>query len=110
MLIVTPWVRSTEDNYRNRALIWKDGAFRNSSEECLPTFGELKTVRTYLPNSKDNQSWFEQVDALKKSIDDVGYFDVSLLGCGAYGMAVFRHIEALSFKPSAIYIGGALQL
>ena len=40
VLIVTPWVHSTEDNYRNRALIWKDGAFRNSSEECLPTFGE----------------------------------------------------------------------
>ena len=73
-------------------------------------WGELNSVRTYLPNSKDNRSWFEQVDALKKSIDDVGYFDVSLLGCGAYGMAVFRHIKALSFKPSAIYIGGALQL
>ena len=35
---------------------------------------------------------------------------LALLGCGAYGMAVFPYIKALPFRPSAIYVGGALQL
>ena len=110
VLVVTPWVSSVSANYANRALIWQNGGYQNTSEECLPTFKAIKTVRTHLPQAKESVTWFEQVGLLEQRIKAVGYFDVALLGCGAYGMAVFPYIKALSFHPSAIYVGGALQL
>jgi len=69
----------------------------------------LKTPITYEGTSETPHSnWLETVAALEAEMSR-RRFDIALLGCGSYAMALGRHAKEVLGR-GAIYIGGPLQL
>lgn len=103
VLVIHPFVNTIEQQYKNnRSKIFKD-------PNILPEF-ELKLLKapqTIAGNYDGYISWFDAFNKTCKKIDSID-FDISLLGCGAYGLPLGAYIK--SKGKTAIHIGGALQL
>ena len=115
VLIIHPFIDTMRHNIPKLQKIWSNvpsDIVKGAPYSCFPNVTEFKFLRTPLPKARDNNSisWFDTLDLLRQMIDQIGYFDIALLGCGGYGLPIMSYLSTLSFAPSAIYVGGALQL
>ena len=102
VLVVHPFEDTIISQYRKRELIFSD-------KRILPNF-ELKTlkaVQTIAGNNSGFRDWFEALNYMKEKISNID-FDVSIIGCGAYGMPLAAYVKSIGKK--AIHLGGATQL
>ena len=103
VLVVHPFANSIQAQYHeNRSRLFKD-------ERVLPHF-ELQVLHpplTHAPNTEGFESWQAAFHHLEEQV--LGrYFDVALLGCGAYGLPLAASVRRAGRQ--AIHMGGALQL
>ena len=114
VLIVHPFIDTIRHNIpKLHSSIWtnvQNDTVHGAPYSCFPNVTEFKFVRTPLPTKHNKVSWLDSLEGIQREIDNVGYFDIALLGCGGYGLPLTSYISTLSFAPSAIYVGGALQL
>lgn len=111
ILIVHPFVDSIKANVPKLKEVWSDVRVLGAPYSCMPvSSANLKYVRAKLPVASPTTPWITALDELKLKISQSGYFDLALLGCGGFGMPLLAYIQKLPHKPSAIYVGGALQL
>lgn len=102
VLVVHPFEESIRNQYKKRELLFKD-------KRVLPAF-ELKTYRSIqsLAESETRfDTWFDGLDFMKSEIEQID-FDVSIIGCGAYGFPLAAHVKRLGKK--AVHLGGATQI
>lgn len=113
VLIVHPFVDSFVANIPHLSQIWSkaDPSVIGAPQSCFPlSADQVKFVRPPLPSGAPTKPWIDALEDIKRQIDDVGHFDIALLGCGGFGMPLVQYIAELPHRPSAMYIGGALQL
>ena len=67
----------------------------------------LKSVQSIAGEKTDFNTWFDALDSMKKKIDDID-FDISIIGCGAYGLPLASYIKSIG--KQAIHLGGATQI
>lgn len=102
VLIIHPFEKSITNQYNKREFIFKN-------KSVLPHF-ELLTIRAEQTNGggKENNLFFEDsLNLMKNKIDQLD-FDISILGCGAYGLLLANYIK--NKGKQAIHIGGGLQI
>ncbi len=101
VLVVHPFTRSIESQYRKRELLF-------TNKKILPEF-ELITFKAVqsIGGQTSFSDWFEALDYMKAGIGKIDY-DICLLGCGAYGFPLAAHIKRTGKK--AFHLGGSLQL
>jgi hypothetical protein len=111
VLIVHPFIDTIQAQIPKLQHIWSNVNVTGAPFSCMPaTMNNVKFVRAQLPVANPTRSWNDVLDDLKQQINDVGHFDIALLGCGGFGSPLLTHIKQMTHKPSAMYIGGALQL
>ena len=100
VLVIHPFARSIESQFSRRELL-----FPNS--EVLPAFDLIAypAVQSLGGNDKYD-SWIDALDRMKQDISEIS-FDVSIIGCGAYGLPLGAFVKGLG-KP-AIHLGGVTQ-
>ena len=131
VLVVTPFTETVESQYKNRDKLFinrdafggkeatKDESYLDSSKASdiandasyrLPKF-ELITYKSLLTvgDLRDDrfETWFDALDFMTEEILKLD-FDIALLGCGAYGMALAGRIKKAG--KQAIHMGGTTQL
>ncbi len=104
ILVVSPFSKTIKKQYESRSLLFKD-------ENILPSFKLI----TYTPivslggyESDNIKSWKEALFSMFEDIKKYD-FDICLLGCGAYGLALGSMIYN-QLNKSVMHIGGSLQL
>lgn len=104
VLVVHPFQREIEEQYKRRKLVWGDRA-----DDVLPDFKLItyKPVQSMLGLHTEYQTWF---DALAKMKDDISQldFDVAIIGCGAYGLPLAAYCKCLG--KQAIHLAGSTQI
>eukprot|EP00977_Amphora_coffeiformis_P027202 scaffold34595_cov160-Amphora_coffeaeformis.AAC.12 len=117
VLIIHPFVDSMKSNLPRLDQIWKEARnFGIDPDQCFPRSTKLKFIRPPMHHHSENKTdprrppWMDVLADLKNQIQAAGHFDFALLGCGGFGMPLVHYIASLPHKPSAMYIGGALQL
>lgn len=102
VLVVHPFVRSIESQYKKRQLLFPEPDF-------LPEFELItyKAVQSQAYEKTEFKDWFEALDSMKQGIDKLD-FDLAILGCGAYGLPLAAHIKRSG--KTAFHLGGATQL
>lgn len=101
VLIVHPFARSIEAQYRKRELLFDN--------DLLPFF-ELKTIKAVQSIAGEKTAfsdWFEALDFMKEQMDGTDY-DICLIGCGAYGFPLAAHAKRRGKR--GFHMGGSLQL
>jgi hypothetical protein len=101
VLVVHPFARTIESQYRKRALLFEHGV--------LPEF-QLKTIRAVQSIAGERtpfDSWFAALQSMQNAMDEEDY-DICLVGCGAYGFPLAAHAKRRGRK--AVHLGGSLQL
>jgi hypothetical protein len=102
VLVIHPFVKSIEAQYRKRALLFDD-------PRVLPEF-ELKTLRAVQSiayNDTGFADWFAALHSMEEQIERTP-FDVAIIGCGAYGFSLAAFVKRLGRQ--AVHLGGATQL
>ena len=103
VLVVHAFADSIKRQYQeNRSRLFSD-------PQVLPEF-ELycvKAPQTMLDETAGFSCWSEALADLKKRVDALD-FDVAIIGCGAYGLPLGKHIKQSG--KVAIHFGGAVQL
>ncbi len=105
VLVISPFARSIVGNFDRRKRFFKHYDY--------PDF-ELLTLNvpiTYADLPADHypdQDWFATATALQQQIQKMD-FDVALMGCGSYAMALGVFIEQ-TMRRKAVFVGGVLQL
>lgn len=103
MLVIHPFSKSIESQYKRRKQIW-------ANENILPEFELItyKAIQTIAGNNTENYSdWFEALDIMKKDISKIN-FDIAIIGCGAYGFPLAAECKRMGKK--AIHLGGQVQM
>ncbi|MGA2082517.1 MAG: hypothetical protein ABSH53_18155 [Holophaga sp.] len=103
VLVVHPFRRTIESQYRNRAALFKDPRVLPAFD--LVTFPAVQSVGGVCPDFPD---WFAALDWMKAGIAALD-FDVALIGAGAYGMALAAFIKR-DLERKAVHLGGATQI
>ncbi|GHV00662.1 hypothetical protein FACS1894159_06860 [Bacteroidia bacterium] len=101
VLVVHPFAETIERQYARREQIFPDG--------LLPRF-ELKTIRAVQSIAGEQTpfaDWFEALEWMKGEIDRTDY-DISIIGCGAYGFPLAAHVKRMGKK--SIHLAGITQL
>ena len=104
VLVIHPFETTIRQQYlANRSKLFDD-------PDVLPDF-ELKTIRAVQsiagnrpPMHKD---WFAALEYMERQIDEIGDFDVAIIGCGAYGMPLGAYVKRLG--KVAVHMGGGVQ-
>ena len=103
VLVVHPFAASIEAQYqRHRAALFDD-------PRVLPPF-RLQVLRpplTHAPRTEGFANWNDALRSLQERVLGLS-FDVTLVGCGAYGLPLAAAIRQEGRQ--AIHLGGALQL
>lgn len=103
VLVVHPFTETIQAQYSQREYVHKD-------HRILPNFSlrTIKAVQSITGKKPDNFStWFDALYYMESEIDKIDY-DVSIIGCGAYGFLLAAHCKKRGKK--AIHLGGATQL
>lgn len=103
VLVIHPFASTIRKNYcKSRKLLFKD-------KYILPKFELIcmRSVQSLAGNTAGFMDWFDAYDHMRHEIDKID-FDVSILGCGAYGLPLAAHIK--SKGKQAIHLGGSTQL
>jgi hypothetical protein len=102
VLVIHPFENSIINQYKKR-----DKLFLNT--EILPDF-ELLTIKSEQTNGggrRGSKNFIESLEVMMKKIDSYN-FDISLVGCGAYGLILSNYIKEK--KKQVVHIGGGLQI
>jgi hypothetical protein len=111
ILIVHPFVDTMKAQIPKLHDIWSNVNVIGAPHSCMPaTMNNFKFVRTHLPVTNPTKPWYDALEEMKQDINNIGHFDIALLGCGGFGSPLLTHITQMAHKPSALYVGGALQL
>ena len=103
VLVIHPFADTIASQYKKREKLF-------DNKEVLPEF-ELQTIKAVqtIAGAKDDRfkDWFEALEfmyneAMKKD------FDISLIGCGAYGFPLAAKIKKAG--KQAVHMGGSLQI
>lgn len=102
VLVIHPFADTIKKQYKNRSLL-----FENS--EILPEFNlfTIKAVQTIAYNTTEFSDWFEALNFMKSEVDKIE-FDVAIIGCGAYSLALCSYVKEIG--KGAIYLGGSTQI
>ena len=103
VLVIHPFAELIESQYHNK----REELFSNA--DVLPLF-HLRTIKAVQSLGGINhgfKDWFEALEWMKKEMDKE-YYDIALIGCGAYGFPLAAHAKRTGHK--AVHIGGSLQL
>lgn len=103
VLVVHPFDETIRSQYSRREKLFAD-------KRILPDF-ELVTyrpVQSFLGLKTPYRDWFEALDKMSDAISRMN-FDIAILGCGAYGMALGAFIKK-KMGRKAFHLGGVTQL
>ena len=104
VLVIHPFEKSIRYQYEHN----REKIFDNP--DMLPEF-QLMTIRAVQSiagnRPKEHKDWFAALHYMESQIDNIGDFDVAIIGCGAYGMPLSAHIKRLG--KIAIHAGGGVQ-
>jgi hypothetical protein len=103
VLLVSPFARTIEAQYRRRELIWP------SRPEMLPDF-QLRTVRVPLSAAlvkPEYPDWFTAMEAIRRQMA-AEPFDVAIIGAGAWSLPLA--VYAKSLGAWGIHLGGPTQI
>lgn len=104
VLVVHPFERTIRYQYENH----RKELF--ATPDLLPEF-ELKTIRAVQSiagnRPVEHKDWFAALHYMEHQIDEIGDFDVALIGCGAYGMPLGAYVKRLG--KVAVHMGGGVQ-
>lgn len=106
VLVVHPFAASIERQYaRHRAgdKLWPDVVLPPDMDLVV-----VEAVSALGGEEPPHGSWAASLQSMEARIDALLPVDVALLGCGAYGLPLARHV--VDRGASAIYVGGGLQL
>ncbi len=103
VLVVHPFEATIQEQYTHR----RADLFAN--RDVLPEFEliTLKAVQSIGGNRTEFKDWFEALEYMENRVSEID-FDICIIGCGAYGMALAAHVKRLG--KQAIHIGGGVQL
>lgn len=102
ILVVHPFAKTVAVQYSKRRELFSDC-------RVLPDFDLItfKAVQTIGSNTSGFSTWFDALEYMKNEISNL-YFDIAILGCGAYAFPLASHIKKMGKK--AVVMGGATQL
>jgi hypothetical protein len=102
VLVIHPFRKSIEAQYRRRDLLFSDG-------RILPEFEliTMQAIQTIADEPTGFPDWFAALKSMTDSMARIE-FDVALIGCGAYGFSLAA--EAKRLGKQAFHLGGATQL
>lgn len=104
VLVVHPFVDSIKSQYENnRERLFDDPDVR-------PRFKELilvRAVQSIVGTRTDYVDWFEALKHMEDEISQLD-FDIALIGCGAYGMALAAHVKRMG--KQAVHLAGWTQM
>lgn len=104
VLVVHPFVDSIKSQYENnRERLFDD-------PDVLPRFKELilvRAVQSIVGTRTDYVDWFEALKHMEDEISQLD-FDIALIGCGAYGMALAAHVKRMG--KQAVHLAGWTQM
>jgi len=105
VLVVHPFAETIKSQYGRRNKLF-------ANPDVLPEFKSLtviKAVQSVAGNGGNTgfKDWFDALKYMKNQMDDVDY-DVALIGCGAYGMALAAHAKRKG--KIAIHLAGWTQM
>ncbi|MDH5248138.1 MAG: hypothetical protein OEW40_04000 [Cyclobacteriaceae bacterium] len=104
ILVVHPFSKSIQTQYRLKDKVFK-GAHQLPDFE-LTTYKAVQSIAGNRPPGFDN--WFHALEAMKNDISKID-FDISILGCGAYGMPLAAFIKR-DLKKKSVHLGGNTQI
>lgn len=102
VLVIHPFSESIKIQYKKRELLF-------DNPDILPEF-HLKTitaVQSIANNTVPYKDWFEALESMKTKIKQTD-FDISIIGCGAYGLPLGAYVKRIGKK--AILLAGGTQL
>ena len=102
ILVVHPFAKTIALQYSKRRELFSD-------RQVLPAFELItfKAVQTIGSNTGGFDTWFDALEYMKNEISKL-YFDIAILGCGAYAFPLASHIKRMGKR--AVVMGGATQL
>lgn len=110
VLVVTPFAESVKAQFARREELHSKGILLPAAElttyETPITYSSLKRIYEK-PRFARTESWIAELELMDRELSSLD-FDVALLGCSSYGMALGPRLEAAGKK--AVYIGGAVNL
>lgn len=102
VLVIHPFAKSIKMQYEKRDLVWGE-------RKLLPDFNlmqiKMPLSEAIMPSAFNN--WKEQLDYLKKQMDEFDY-DVVLVGAGGYSLLLAQHAKASG--KIGIHLGGSTQV
>ena len=103
VLVIHPFDETIRRQYARREKLFAD-------KRILPGFdlSTYRPVRSFLGLKTPYRDWFEALDKMSDDISRMN-FDVAILGCGAYGMALGAFIKK-TMGRKAVHLGGVTQL
>ncbi len=102
VVVIHPFARTIENQYGKRRQLFEN-------KEILPEFDLrcVKAVQTLAGNRCEHETWLDALEWMYRETMKEE-FDVSLLGCGAYGLPLAVKIKRAG--KQAVHVGGSLQL
>jgi hypothetical protein len=102
VLVVHPFAQSIEAQYERRDLLFDD-------PRVLPEFEltVLQAVQSIAGTPTDYPTWFDAYRHMCEQMSEIP-FDVAIVGCGAYGLALAAHAKRIGRK--GVVLGGAVQI
>ena len=102
VVIVHPFSDTIKRQYDQRSNLFKN-------KDILPNFDlrVVKAAQTLAGSTTAFESWFDALEWMYYQIISED-FDVAIIGCGAYGLALASMIK--SYGKVAIHMGGATQI
>ena len=114
ILVITPFAKSiqTQLDVSKRDKVWK-GKWNGFWSKNI-NFKFIKFPHPYLISSDEDKAKFPvNLDLLMKqhykNIDEIGDFDIALIGAGAYSILLCDYIKRVKCK-TAFHLGGGLQM
>lgn len=102
ILIINPFKSTIDSQLINKDKLWKNPNVLPDADWI--TYESVQSIGGEGPH----RDWYESFDRMCDDISKIN-FDISLLGCGSYGIPLSNFIKT-ELGKSAIYIGGGLQL
>ncbi len=102
VLVIHPFVRSIQSQYERKGKIFDNPNIWPNYEMQL-----IQAVQSNAGNKVPYKDWFEALEFMEKEIAKID-FDISIIGCGAYGLPLAAFIKRLGKK--SIHLGGGSQL
>ena len=102
VLVIHPYADTIKKQYLKRKLLWEN-------PEVLPDINliTIKAVQSIAGEKVPFKDWFEALHYMESQMDSIDY-DITIIGCGAYGFSLAAHAKRMGKK--AIHLGGASQI